>query len=107
MDYRELVAWFAGNDTGLSSEHMAAVAAGVPGNGNHPHDPSDLGRCIRLVQRVPWIRSAFPEIAASSAAWKKVIDHWDELYSLYSDECAGRDYFYAPRTCSRMRALNL
>lgn len=41
MNYQKIIAWFAGDDTGPSSKHMAAVAAGVRGNGYHPLDPSD------------------------------------------------------------------
>lgn len=107
MNYQNLIAWFAGDDTGLSSKHMAAVSAGVSGNGNHPHDPSDLGRCIRLVHNVPEIRAAFPAIAASGPKWKTVITHWDELVSLYAQECQGRRYFNAPKTYERMKALGL
>lgn len=107
MNYQKIIAWFAGDDTGLSSKHMAAVASGVRGNGNHPLDPSDLGRCIRLVHNVPDIRSAFPAIAASGAKWKTVIEHWDELLALYAEECQGREYFNAPKTYDRMKALGL
>jgi len=107
MDYQKLTAWFAGNDTGLSSKHMAAVAAGVSGSGYHPLDPGDLGRCIRLVHNVPGIRDAFPAIAASGPKWAMVIEHWDELLGLYAEECQGRDYFSAPKTYARMKALGL
>lgn len=107
MNYKKLIEWFAGDDTGLSSKHMAAVAAGVAGNGNHPLDPSDLGRCIRLVENVPEVRDAFPAIRASGPKWATVITHWDELVALYAQESLGRRYFTASKTYERMKALGL
>jgi hypothetical protein len=107
MNYQKIIEWFAGNDTGQSSKHMAAVAAGVRGNGNHPLDPSDLGRCIRLVQNVPDIIGAFPAIEASGSKWMTVINHWAELTELYAEESQGRAHFNAPKTYKRMKELGL
>ena len=104
---RKLVTWFAGRDTGSSSKHMAAVAAGAEGDGSHPLDPDDLGRCIRLVEAVPEVRDAFPAIAASTPKWKAIIDHWDELVAIFHSESRGCSYFSAPQTYQRMRDLGL
>jgi len=102
-----LVRWALGDDTGSSSKHMAAVAAGFQGYGSHPVDPSDLGRCIRLVQTVPGVRDAFPAIAASTPKWAVIVEHWDELVALYEQECRGRRYFDALQTYRRMKELGL
>ena len=106
MDYLKLVQWFAGDDTGLSSKHMATVAVGNKGSGHHPLDPGDLGRCIRLVEHVPSIRATFPAIAASSPKWAIVIAHWDELVALFHEEKATKGQ-WAPQTYARMKALGL
>ena len=107
MNYQKIIEWFAGADTGLSSSHMAAVASGVKGNGCHPSDPADLGRCIRLVALVPEVRDMFPAIAESTAKWGVVVANWDELTGLYASESQGRGYFNAPKTFARMKALGL
>lgn len=107
MNYQKLAQWLSGDDTGLSSRHMAAVAAGLSGSGYHPLDGSDLGRCIRLVQNVPEIREAFPAIAASGPKWSVIIAHWDELVAVYEDERQGRDLFSAPKTHALMNSLGL
>lgn len=107
LNLQKVIEWLAGGDTGLSSKHMAAVASGVKGNGNYPLDPSDLGRCIRLLGQVPEIRGAFPAIAASGPKWAVVIAHWDELVAMLTDEAQGRKYFNAPKTYDRMKALGL
>jgi hypothetical protein len=105
--HQKLLAWFAGDDTGLSSKHMAAVAGGLKGNGRTPADPDDLGRCLRLVEAVPEVREHFPAIAASTEQWGAVITHWDELEALYRKESRGLRYFNAPKTYDRMKALGL
>lgn len=104
---QKLLSWFVGGDTGLSSEHMAAVAGGLKGNGRTPCDPDDLGRCLRLVEAVPEVREQFSAIAASTKLWGIVIAHWDELDALYHEEAKGMRYFDAPKTYNRMKALGL
>lgn len=49
MDIR-LAQWLVSRDTGLSSEAIVARLNGAAVNPrNYPHDPDDLGRCIRLL----------------------------------------------------------
>jgi hypothetical protein len=105
--HEKIIDWFAHGEIGLSSGHMATIAGGSTGNGFAPGDPDDLNRCIKLVDSVPEVREHFPAIAASSPRWNAVIEHWDELVSLFTEEAAGRRYFSAPKTWSRMKELGL
>lgn len=107
----KIVVWFATGETGTSSKHMAAVACGTVPTRNHPtpSDPSDLNRCIKLVQSVPDVRDAFPQIAQSSDRWAIVIRHWDELVALFHAE-VGEDWsrgHSAPKTYKRMKEVGL
>lgn len=98
-----LISWLAGDDTGASSKALAHAAAGVPGKDqSHPHDPSDLGRCIRLIEAVPTVRAAVDTLAATGAYWKALAPKWDELTALYHAE---RQSGTCPKTYDAMRAL--
>ena len=109
---QRVLEWLAGPDTGLSSEAMAFCRLGIERRGHwdgteHPHDPSDLNRCLLLVEQVPEVRDAFGDIACLSDEWNMIIDHWDELRELFISEVGwnwsnGRR---APKTYARMRDL--
>lgn len=80
------------HDTGVSSETMAGIFLGAgKGMFDAPYDPSDFGRCYRLVKKVPAIRSAFERIAELVPSFAGILREWDELCRLYErDEPTGR-----------------
>jgi hypothetical protein len=109
---QELVDWLSGYDTGLSSRALLAfmerdvtVAAMNRGFGMaYPHDPADLGRCIRLMDIEPSYRTRVLEMANVSPEWGRLAAHWTELEALYyaeAPEHKGR----APRLYDRMQEL--
>ena len=55
----KLLEWSLGNDTGASSKTMLKAAIRPVKGGDIPHDPSDFGRCYRLMEAVPELRSRF------------------------------------------------
>ncbi|HEX7906796.1 MAG TPA: hypothetical protein VF534_01705 [Paraburkholderia sp.] len=85
----ELGNWLINGDTGISSQTMAAIALGATNlsssgwNVDAPHDPSDFGRCYRLVQKVPEIREHFPRIAKKVKAFAGILREWDALVRIY------------------------
>lgn len=104
--------WIASRDTGLSSEAIWAHMAGsrmLESNGygySYPLDPSDLGRCLRLLAKVPEWALRIPEMAARGPEWGALVEHWDELAKLLAEEIGegwqpglGKS---APRTYARM-----
>jgi hypothetical protein len=99
-----LAAWRASDDTGLSSKYMACVLNGDgPGcENNRPWDPSDLGRCIRLLEACPELRPNLDRLKDSGPVWKAFVEHWDELESLYREESPTGS---APMTYSLMQQL--
>lgn len=104
--------WFANGEIGTSSACMALVASTgeMPDDlwrRDHPRDPDDLNRCIRLVACVPEVRQQFSRLAEVSPEWAAVIAHWDELVELFHGE-AGPNWSNArraPRTYDRMQEL--
>lgn len=112
VEYR-LVKWFLSGDTGVSSEKIASVMTGIkPGErkiflrdarDSHPSDPSDLGRCLRLLDRVPEWKPVFgKKMAAVSKSWAALIKNWSKLETLYKEEVgSGR----APKCYDLMRAV--
>jgi hypothetical protein len=78
------VAWFRGNDTGMSSETIFEVMTNIPvKRHDFPYDPSDFGRCYRLLQAFPEWKSRLGEVADRFPAWKPFVARWSEMEELY------------------------
>lgn len=112
--------WLQSDDVGQSSLFMLHVLGNVGASyihlaGHklreddesppHPHDPSDLWRCIKLLQSVPQLVPELPRMANYSPHWRVLVEHWDELTQLFEQERAGRDEWSAPKTYNRMQEL--
>ena len=80
-------AWRRTDQVGASSDFMAAKLgnAGIREYA-HPHDPSDFGRCLTLLEAAPELREKLPEMAGESAEWAALVSCWDELESLWEEE---------------------
>ncbi|MBJ8744053.1 hypothetical protein I5403_06030 [Citrobacter farmeri] len=101
----EIGQWIVGEDTGLSSLTMASVWLGAKsGQFSFPRDPSDFGRCWRLVEQIPAIRDAFPRIGAVYPPIAPYLEHWEELSQLYM-EAIESGTGKAPELYQRMIAL--
>ena len=103
--------WMHGGDTGLSSEAMMCAVLGISQNthfpNSHPIDPSDLGRCLRLIKKLPWAKGALPILAGRCPVWKRLADAWDELDVMMCGE-VGIDWEKgqrAPATYAAMKRL--
>jgi hypothetical protein len=95
--------WLLSGDTGLSSEAIMAWMLGArEGRFRHPHDPADLGRCLRLLDRIPEWRARLGEMAAASPQWSALVGVWAELEGLYREEEPTGN---APRCFRRMREV--
>lgn len=88
--------------TGLSSESIAHS------NGkNHPHDPSDLLRCVQYCEGYLSTADLRERMAGKSAAWDRLLPEWDNLVELLRHEMDTRTDGNAPRTYMEMkRVLN-
>lgn len=81
--------WLMGDDTGASSKALASKLMGADRKHfDHPHDPSDFGRCHRLMQAVPEFRSRLHEMSTCGPYWKALVARWDEIEAWYVEETA-------------------
>ncbi len=85
--------WILSNDTGISSKTIWAVMMDVNISDirqtcsfDIPHDPSDFGRCFRLLELFPEWRTRLPEVAEQFPKWKPMVEHWPEMEALYREE---------------------
>ncbi len=76
--------WWNGPDTGMSSRTIWRVMMGHPlvEGVFAPADPSDFGRCHRLLHAIPGWRARIGEMA-KVPGWERLAPAWDELEALY------------------------
>lgn len=101
--------WLAGPDTGASSksivvvmERDVALLAMLGRCLDYPRDPSDLGRCIRLLEIEPSYRARIREMSIAGPEWAQIAAHWDQLEALYHNEFPSGT---APRCYEMMQGL--
>lgn len=88
-DTNAVIEWLGSGDTGMSSE---ALAFEFLGNRNYtdsystPLDPADLGRCLRLIAKVPAVRACVDTLAQRHESWAKMAPAWDVLATTMANE---------------------
>ena len=82
--------WRASWHTGISSIAIYdfMTIGKRPGDTAIPLDPSDFGRCYRLLKIVPAWRARLGELGACSAGWRPLVEAWAEMERLYEAELA-------------------
>jgi hypothetical protein len=93
IEKRALI-WISREDKGISSETIWVVMMlGEDAKQSWcsvPWDPSDFGRCHRLLEYIPEWRERLHEVAELFPAWGPLVAHWDEMTRLYlRDEPTG------------------
>lgn len=110
---QDLGRWFASGERGVSSETMALWLGFREKNnkrwswGNHPHDPDDFDRCLKLLRDVPGLREILPRMAEVSPVWAALVKRWDEIERCHLDE-VGLGWTKArsaPKTYDLMRSV--
>jgi len=71
--------WMLSGDTGLSSEAIAKHMLYGECDGSFPWDPSDIGRCFRLIEAVPEWGGRINEMGKYNKQWQRLADHWEEI----------------------------
>lgn len=84
----DVLGWLANGRTGLSSETLAFWAAfGVRKDGvNHPLDPADFNRCLKLIAAAPELRNELHKMSALSPEWSRLVARWAEVEASLLDE---------------------
>lgn len=105
-DTQAALAWITGDDTGTSSQTIWAVMMDAPAPkwASVPLDPSDFGRCHRLLQLIPSWRARLSEVAARHPKWGPMVARWDEVAAIYEQELA-ENTGKAPRTYALMKTI--
>lgn len=102
--------WIVSDDVGTSSKAIWARMMGVGarhGCDSYPHDPADLGRCLRLLGLIPEWKPRIGEMAQSSIHWARLCSRWTDL-EICMDREVGIDWSKgrrAPVTYDFMRAI--
>ena len=75
--------WMTTGERGISSEAIALTALGGHPTGfdaSPPWDPSDLRRCLLLLEEVPETREKGMRVLAErSSRWAALLNIWDRL----------------------------
>lgn len=105
----KVIAWLFSGDAGTSSKTICRVMIGqaLPEKSmgvDVPLDPSDFGRCYRLLKKFPEWRKRLDEVAGKYPHWKPFVRDWDALTSLYEEESTNRDG-RAPRLYAKITEL--
>lgn len=100
--------WMMSGDTGISSKSICAHMTDTESKdyGSYPSDPSDLGRCLRLLELFPEWKARITEMAKYGTGWIGLVAKWDELAQMMADE-VGIDWSKgrsAPLTYEAMQA---
>lgn len=82
--------------TGMWPNHGLSAYAILHGGTDHPHDPSDLCRCLRVSPQPPL------HMANRSRQWAGLVKHWSELAALLVEEHPNGT---APKTYQRMKEV--
>lgn len=90
---KRIAEWLGSNDTGSSSKAiMLWLSSGTTSGTWGPDTPSDvgdLGRCMRLLERIPEWKGRMSEMAAAGGLWPTFSKHWPAIVEIYLDECGG------------------
>ena len=108
---KQVIDWLANGEIGVSSKCMAMwLAFGKRTQaafGAHPHDPSDMDRCLKLLWRAPGLRKRLPKMAELDKTWAALVARWDEIEAMQMDEI-GLNWTKAksaPKTYALMREV--
>lgn len=83
-----VIKWLLSGDTGSSSKAICAhmIGSGSGDGYSYPSDPSDLGRCLRLLELIPEWKPRIAEMAQYSPGWAGLLAEWDVLTELMANE---------------------
>lgn len=105
---RRILQWLANGNVSQSAKAMAYAIADInEGYYLHPYDPDDLNRCYQFLSQVPEARAQLHKVAKLSPIWNNLIEHWDEIETLFASE-VGTELTpgqWAPKTFKLMKKL--
>jgi len=111
FEYKTPEEWFKSWDTGASSLVIYAAMTGqavTPSFPRPPSDPSDFGRCYRLLALVTpeQRRQALQAVLRHHESWRPMLAVWNELTALWEEEHKSPDGM-APKLYKRLQELRV
>ncbi len=85
-DLKQVYRWMRDRHAGASSIAIAMHMTGGWCDGSYPHDPADLGRCLRVLKKFPEWKPRLKEMAKYGKEWKALIKRWDDLSAVMASE---------------------
>lgn len=107
MRLKKIAKWLLSYDTGASSMALCAVELGGGDVGylDAPCDPSDLGRCIRFLDKCVKDKTTLVALMAmKNNKWLAIHRNWDSLMELWNEE---KDQTNAPKLFEKMKEIGL
>ena len=100
--------WLANGEQGISSKAIVSHLTGINFVGRWgkqpPYDPSDLRRCMLLLEQCPELRPELHRMADVSPVWATLVAEWDDIITLLKEEMKRSDGM-APQTYYRIEAM--
>lgn len=94
-----VIEWLKHGERGTSSETIISYLYEVPiaPYTSHPHDTSDVGRCIKLLWACPEVQARFEEMRGCSPVWDAYVNLWPQLVEHYRK----KDWMNVYRICEK------
>lgn len=100
MNKDKMIKWIACRNVGLSSRTMWGALMGTKCDGSdYPRDVDDFSRCYSLYVFCEVTKEDLERVVSIYPYWKPIVEHWDELCSMYEK----RDYGGIYKALSSMR----
>jgi len=94
------------DDTGVSSEAIGCMIILGKNTRNHsyPLDPSDLNRCVKLLDKIPELEDHLDKVAKlGGPVWAELVKNWEALERSLESEKTNGDGRTAPVTYAAMK----
>lgn len=86
--YTKAINWILSDDTGISSKVIWGVMMKAEKyyRSYTPSDPSDFGRCYRLLKLIPEWEERLEELRVAGEKWGVFVDNYKKMCELYELE---------------------
>lgn len=88
---KEMFEWLGSDDTGISSKTILCQLTNSNFEGlwkSIPYDASDFGRCYRLLNKCPELKSEFHRMSELKE-WIPFVNNWGKLTEMYENKDKG------------------
>ena len=100
-----IIDWLLHGETGLSGKAIvrAYITPEEKGPWDYPHDPADLNRCLKMLEKLPFIDINI--MKGKSRTWDLYLEKWKLLSAMLTKEKEVSGAGTAPKTYNIMKEL--